>query len=132
MPVALTFLEDPAINWLNSFLQNYGYVAALLVAALILIALAVILIVSLRRRKALTRKSELNNAEELKKALGGPANIVSHSLKGSRITLELKDYEAVDEKRLNALGVTSVIKMSDSLVLVVREGAGKLYESLFD
>lgn len=64
-------------------------------------------------------------------SLGGASNVIYHSLRGSRIILQLQDYSKLDKKKLQDAGVDSFIEMSDKLTLVMKSGAKELYESLF-
>ena len=124
---------DPTFNPFNEFLKNYGIYFAIGLAGLVLIVVLVLFLLALSKRKRNAPKEEpqtVDNSQVLE-ALGGRDNVVSHSLNGSRIALELKDYSLVDEKALNEAGIASVIKMSNKITLVVKGDSSKLYKSLF-
>ena len=64
-------------------------------------------------------------------ALGGAENILDHSLNGSRVILILSNYDAVNVEALKELGVSSVVKMTNKITLVVKGDASSFYKSLF-
>ena len=124
---------DPTYNPFNEFLKNYGIYFAIAIAGIVLLTVLVLFLLSLKKRKQIAPKEETPAVDSSKAldALGGRDNIVSHSLNGSRIALELKDYSLVDEKALNEAGVASVIKMSNKITLVIKGDSNKFYNSLF-
>ncbi|MCR5490901.1 MAG: PTS transporter subunit EIIB [Bacilli bacterium] len=112
----------------NDFLKNYGWIFAVAVAALILIV--VVLIILLGRKKKGGRKAVVDETAYYA-ALGGADNIVSHELVGSRIKLQLKDYDLLDKEKIKEAGVDGFIMMSDRLTLVIKGDAKAVYEKLF-
>ncbi|MDO5330976.1 MAG: hypothetical protein Q4F15_06150 [Bacillota bacterium] len=64
-------------------------------------------------------------------ALGGEDNILSKQLTGSRISVKLADMEKADPEKLLQAGVSSYIKMSDRLILVIKAHAEEVYNSIF-
>ena len=123
---------DPTTNPFNDFLKDYGIYLALAVAGVVLIAVLVFVFLALKRRKAAPKVEEVKvDSSLIKAALGGEDNIVSHSINGSRIVIELKDYSLVNEKSLNELGVASIIKMSNKITLVVKGNSEAFYKNLF-
>ena len=130
----ITFAEtDPTFNPFNEFLKNYGIFLAIGVAGIVLITVLVLFLVSLSKKRKNVVKEEPQTVDNSKviEAVGGRDNVISHSLNGSRIALELKDYSLVDEKALNEAGVASVIKMSNTITLVIKGDSEKLYKSMF-
>lgn len=125
---------DPTYNPLNEFFKNYGMYLAFAMGGVVLIVILVLTFIALsKRRKAqeeVVAKPVINESD-IFDALGGKDNIVSRSLNGSRIVLELKDYSLVNEKALNDLGVDSVIKMSNKITLVVKGDPKSFYNMLF-
>ena len=123
---------DPTTNPFNDFLKDYGIYLALAVAGVVLITVLVFVFLALKRRKAAPKVEEVKvDSSLIKAALGGEDNIVSHSINGSRIVIELKDYSLVNEKSLNELGVASIIKMSNKITLVVKGNSEAFYKNLF-
>lgn len=64
-------------------------------------------------------------------ALGGPDNVSAHVLDGSRIIVTLKNYDLVDKEKLHSYGVDGFVKMSDRLVMVVKNDPQDVYDKLF-
>lgn len=95
---------------------NYLYILIPIVV-LVLVILAFILIRKVQKHKYLQKRKDANNDMIL--ALGGNENIVSAVNKGSRLSLVLNDYSIIDEARLKELGVSSIIKMSNKITLVI-------------
>ena len=118
--------QDPTINPFNEFLKNYGVFLAIGVAVVVLSVIIILLL--LQKRKGVVEPRKEFFSSEIYVALGGKENVVEHSKVGSRISLVLNDYEIVDEKKLNELGVDSVIKMSNKITLVVKGDADSLYK----
>lgn len=116
---------DPTVNSLNEFFKNYGMWLAIALASLILIALIVLLLIALFKRKR-CKNIEINkeeiNLDGFIDSLGGKDNIISFINNGSRLSIELRNYDIVDETKLNELGVNSLIKMSNKIVLVIKDG----------
>lgn len=117
--------SDPTVNSLNEFFKNYGMWLAIALASLILIVLIILLLIALFKRKR-WKNIEINkeeiNLDGFIDSLGGKDNIISFTNNGSRLSVELKNYDIVDEKKLNELGVNSLIKMSNKIVLVIKDG----------
>ena len=122
--------SDPVSNGFSDFLLNYGVFLAIGVA--VLLASIVVVFLFLRDRgnhKKLPDKAYSH--DDIHEAIGGKNNIVLHQRAGSRITLTLYDYKKVDEKKLNSLGV-SIIKMSNKIILVVKDDPETFYQTLID
>ena len=70
--------------------------------------------------------------EDFITALGGRKNIKQIiSAIGSRLTLELYDYDVIDRDRLRLFGVSSVLVMSSKVTLVV-EGQAQAFAASLD
>ena len=113
-------------NNLNLFLKNYAPYIALGVVVLILISLLVLLLIN---RKKVNKKEEIKistSSNDWIISLGGEDNIIETSSKGSRLTLNLKDITKIDETKLKELGVSSILKMSNKLILVLEDNASKI------
>lgn len=104
------FMDE--VEQFNTFLRYNGLLLALGAVAVLVF---VILFIFLSGRK---RKSDLSFAPCIE-ALGGIENINIAKSSGSRIALSLNDYEKVDYEKLKGLGVSSFIKMSDKLTIVL-------------
>lgn len=107
------------INWMvvvgNSF------------AAVILIGILIVVLVLLKRNKA-KKEIEYNQKQnnEFIKIFGGKENIVSCEAKGSRLVLVLNDYSLLDEQGLKDNGVTSMIKATNKITLIVGTKSSEL------
>ena len=115
-------MNDP----MNEFLKYNALWIALLISALI-----AFLIVFLLIRNNKKEKIEIK-ANEYVEALGGIDNIISKQLKGSRIILELKNYDIVDDNKLSGLNGAKLIKMSNKLTIVSEEHASNIYKLIFE
>ena len=127
--------NSPTANPLNDFLKNYGIWIAVALAAAAFIAVVVLFIIAKVKSKdavmPIQKPAESERSKEILLALGGKENILDHSLVGSRLTLILTDYNVVNEARLNELGVDSVIKMSNKIILVIKDDMSTLYREMF-
>lgn len=118
--------QDPTVNPFNDFLKNYGIFLAIGVAVVVLTIVIILLL--LQKRKQIVEPKKEFSSSGVYDALGGKENVVEHTKVGSRISLVLKDYDVVDEAKLNELGVDSIIKMSNKITLVVKGDADSLYK----
>ncbi len=132
----LIIYGDASKNSFNEWLGNYGlYIAIGLAGAVFLTVLGLFLYTYFKGKKqgpiikAPERKVIQN--EEALKALGGAENILDHSLNGSRVILVLNNYDLVDDKALKEMGVSSIVKMTNKITLVVKGDASSFYKSLF-
>ena len=132
----LIIYGDASKNSFNEWLGSYGlYIAIGLAGAVFLTVLALFLYTYFKGKKqgpiikAPERKVIQN--EEALKALGGAENILDHSLKGSRVILVLNNYDLVDDKALKEMGVSSIVKMTNKITLVIKGDASSFYKSLF-
>lgn len=134
----MKILQDssPTNNALNDFLKSYGIWIAVALASIAFITVIVLFIIAkVKDKKGLVVEQVHAEPSErslgILEALGGKENILEHSLNGSRITLSLTDYNVVNEEKLNALGVDSVIKMSNKIILVIKDDISKIYQEMF-
>lgn len=132
----LIIYGDASKNSFNEWLGSYGlYIAIGLAGAVFLTVLALFLYTYFKGKKqgpiikAPERKVIQN--EEALKALGGAENILEHSLNGSRVILVLNNYDLIDDKALKEMGVSSIVKMTNKITLVVKGDASSFYKSLF-
>ena len=134
----MKILQDssPTNNALNDFLKSYGIWIAVALASIAFITVIVLFIIAKAKdKKGLVVEQVHAEPSErslgILEALGGKENILEHSLNGSRLTLSLTDYNVVNEEKLNALGVDSVIKMSNKIILVIKDDISKIYQEMF-
>ncbi len=132
----LIIYGDASKNSFNEWLGSYGlYIAIGLAGVVFLTVLGLFLYTYFKGKKqgpiikAPERKVIQN--EEALKALGGAENILDHSLNGSRVILVLNNYDLVDDKALKEMGVSSIVKMTNKITLVVKGDASSFYKSLF-
>ena len=119
--------QDPVTNDFNSFLLNYGIWLALGVAVAVIIVFIIVFLLGNKKKKGKVAAKTFET-NEVFEALGGKENVLTHSKNGSRISLTLSDYDKVNEKMLNALGVDSIIKMSNKITLVIKDDADSFYK----
>ena len=111
------------------------YIIILAVAGLLLfIAILVLIIFTIKRprgkhpmRKVLNK----NGINELIEALGGRDNILKSSPSGrSRLSIKLANNDLIDSDKLKELGVTSIIIMSEKVIIVFENTAQEVSSSL--
>ena len=123
---------NPTDNQFNEILKNYILPISIGVACLIFIVVLALFIIALvkgKKKNNITDKAFLPS-NEIINALGNKENIISSSLKGSRLTLVLKDYNIINESKLNELGIDSIIKMSNKIILVSKDDLAKIYKDI--
>ena len=113
----------------NNFLRDYGWVLAIIAAAIVLIVVFIIFIVMRVQKKKVPQRAVSVSA--YMEALGGVDNIISHELRGSRIVIALHDFSLLDKEKLKEVGVDSFILMSDKLTLVIKGDAEHVYQLIF-
>lgn len=97
----------------NEFLKDNAWWLALSIALIILI---VVLFIFLTGKK---NKKESNEAyKDYLEAFGTINNIISSYFKGSRLTLVLRDYDLLDNEKLETLGISSSIRMSSKITFI--------------
>ena len=113
------------------FLKSYWWI--LLLAILAAMGLVVWLIWLFRHAKGGGKKklAPLSEQSTYLEALGGKDNVKSHSLTGSRISVELLDYQKANPEALLSAGIDSYIKMSGRLILIVKDRAEEVYRRIF-
>lgn len=132
----LIIYGDASKNSFNEWLGSYGlYIAIGLAGAVFLTVLGLFLYTYFKGKKQgpiikAPERKVIHNEEALK-ALGGAENILDHSLNGSRVILVLNNYDLVDDKALKEMGVSSIVKMTNKITLVIKGDASSFYKSLF-
>ena len=111
------------------------YIIILAAAGLLLfIAILVLIIFFVKRpRSKHPMRKVLNNngINELIEALGGRDNILKSSPSGrSRLSIKLANNDLIDRDKLKELGVTSIIIMSEKVIIVFENTAQEVSSSL--
>ena len=89
-----------------------------IIIGVIVLIVAIIIFINANKRKNLNKEFNekvlgiINN-------LGGNVNIISVTVKMSRVEFVLKDYELVNKEELKNLGVQGISKTSQKITLVV-------------
>lgn len=123
-------LSDPANNKFDIWLKANGVFLAIGVAAALLIVVVVLLILS-KKGGVKPKEIKVQTSSNLKDLVGGADNIISVSVTGSRISLELKDFNLLKEDELKSHGVLSFIRMSKKITLVCNKGdVESIYKAL--
>lgn len=111
------------LDQFNYFLRDNALY--FLLGAVFILVLAVVLIFLSGRKK-----SQKQDFDSFYLALGGQPNIVSAESHGSRLALKLLDYEKVDYDKLKTVGVSSFIKMTDKLTVVIGKNSAVLEKAI--
>ena len=98
----------------NEFLKNNAWWIALSAVALIVIVVLLIILTGKKTNKV--TNNDLYN--EYIDAFGTINNIISSHFKGSRLTLVLRDYDLLNNEKLETLGISSLIRMSSKITFV--------------
>ncbi len=99
------------------------------VAVIDAVLLLFVLFMIIRHFVMKSPKVKVNN-DEWFIALGGKENVKEINATGSRLSLNLLDKEVSDREKLKALGVTSVVSMSNKVTLVIEGKAEQIAETL--
>jgi len=117
----MVFIDE--LDQFNYFLRDNALY--FLLGAVLILVLAVALIFLSGRKKG---KSQ--DFEPLYSALGSLSNIKSAESHGSRLAVKLFDYEKVDYEKLKNAGVSSYIKMTDKLTVVIGKNSAALEKAI--
>jgi phosphotransferase system IIB component len=113
----------------SNFLRTYAIWICLGIILIIFITLFFLLVLPKIRQKR-KKATSISDAVEWINSLGGSSNIISASSSRSRLTLEVKDSSLVDQNKLKLLGVSSIIIMSQKIILVIDNGADEIKEKI--
>ena len=102
-------------NWFIS----WGWIVLASVIALIVIIVLTTIINKNKNKKEIEENKKQNSA--FLEIFGGQENIISCGSKGSRLVLVLHDYSKLDEQKLRENGVTSLIKATNKVTLIIGE-----------
>lgn len=114
----------------NDFLKDYAFFIALTIFSVIIILLIFFLLIPKLKKEeppVVTLDIDKSAFYEL---LGGAANVMSVSLNGSRLSVELKDQSLAQIEELKKHGVLRVIVMQSKLVLLVSNEVKALFNEL--
>ena len=109
-------------NWFIS----WGWIILLIVGVLLVIAITIVLIKNKKVRKQIENDKKQNNI--FLEIFSGNENIISCESRGSRLVLVLKDYSLLNEEKLKENGVTSMIKATNKITLIIGEKSKELEE----
>lgn len=115
-------------NNINTFLKNNAIWIAVGFVVIILIILIILFLFNRNKTKKIDKTTYSISTNDWLDSLGGKDNILEISSRGSRLTLSLKEISLINETKLKELGVTSLLKMSNKLILVIEENAAKIEE----
>ena len=115
-------------NNINTFLKNNAIWIAVGFVVIILITLIILFLFNRNKTKKIDKTTYSISTNDWLDSLGGKDNILEISSRGSRLTLSLKEISLINETKLKDLGVTSLLKMSNKLILVIEENAAKIEE----
>lgn len=112
--------------------MDYYIIMIIVGVAVLAILVAVTILIISRRKKQREEPPLLPDKSEYLLALGGEDNVKEKSINGSRISVKLEDYEKADFQKLLEIGVDSYIKMSDKMILIVKDHAQEVYDQIFN
>lgn len=124
---------NPTDNQFNEILKNYILPISIIVAGIIFVTVLILFIIAMvknKKEKAIVKR-ELPS-DDIIYLLGGKENIINASLNGSRLSLVLKDYKLVNEAKLNELGIDSIIKMSNKIILISKDDLKQFYNNIIN
>lgn len=96
--------------------------------AVLISILSVIIALSKRKNIAKQKEENIKQNNTFLEIFGGEDNIVSCEAKTSRLVLILKDYSLLNEEKLKENGVTSMIKATNKITLIIGEKSKELEE----
>ena len=107
--------------FLLSNIFYYVGIPCIIVGSILIILIIYLLIKHFQKRHYYLERSKAHSV--VLTCLGGIENVMSCKAVGSRLSLVLKDYNLIDEPKLKQLGVSSIIKMSNKITLVIGKEA---------
>lgn len=113
----------------NEFLSKYAVFIALTVFSIIVVLIIFFLLIP-RLRKEEPPLEHSVDKDHFLSLLGGEENILDISLRGSRLSVSLKDQNLANFDELKKHGVDRVIVMQSKVVLLVSKGVVALFNNL--
>lgn len=106
---------------------NWMLTIGLVAGGLLLVVCVIVLVICLNKsnKKRNIEENRKQNSEFLN-YFGGNENIISCESKGSRLILILKDYSLLNEEKLKENGISSMIKATNKVTLIVGEKSKEL------
>lgn len=114
---------------LSNFLRTYAVWICLGIVLVILLVIFFLFILPLIKQKKINENQQPRGKEWLN-ALGGTDNIISLSSSRSRLSVELKDSSLIDQEKLKVMGASSIITMSQKIILVIDNQADKIKKTI--
>ena len=110
-------------------LLTFNPVFLLPIGAALLISILCV-VIALNRRKNIEKQKEENIKQNntFLEIFGGEDNIISCEARASRLVLVLKDYSLLNEEKLKENGVTSMIKATSKVTLIIGVKSKELEE----
>lgn len=113
----------------NEFLSNYGLFIALTIFSVIIVLVLFFLFIPRLKKEEKVEEPAVDK-EHFISLLGGNENIFEVTLRGSRLTVSLKDPSLANVEELKKHGVDRVIVMQSKLVLLVNKEVASLFDNL--
>jgi phosphotransferase system IIB component len=114
----------------SDFLRQYGVYMALVVFTCIVLLIICFLVIPRLPRKEKETEVPTVEKEQIIALLGGSENIKEIALRGSRLSVTLKDQNLANIDELKKHGVDRVIVMQTKLVLLVNKEVAALFDIL--
>jgi len=114
---------------LSNFLRTYAIWICLGIVLVILLVIFFLFILPLIKQKKIDESQQPKGREWLN-ALGGTDNIIGLSSSRSRLSVELKDSSLIDQEKLKSMGASSIITMSQKIILVIDNQADKIKKTI--
>ena len=107
--------------------MNWILPVTCILGGIVIIAVVVLIFYFIKKNKIkIEKERNTKQNNEFLKIFGGQENIISCEAKGSRLILVLKDYSLLDEANLKENGVTSMIKATNKITLIIGEKSKEL------
>lgn len=114
------------IKFLLNLEDNMFLLIAVIASVVVLIIGLLIFIFMKKKNKKKNEKEKQDGQIQIIVALGGNENIVSLEAKGSRLVAVLNNMSIINEEQLKNLGVSSIIKMTSKITLVIGNSASEI------
>lgn len=100
------------------------------IGAAVVISIICVVIALVNKKKNEESKKARNHKQNntFLEIFGGDENIISCESKGSRLVLVLKDYDKLNQEKLKENGVTSFVKATNKITLIIGEKSKELEE----
>lgn len=114
------------IKFLLNLEDNMYLLIAVIASVVVLIIGLLIFIFMKKKNKKKNEKEKQDGQIQIIVALGGNENIVSLEAKGSRLVAVLNNMSIINEEQLKNLGVSSIIKMTSKITLVIGNSSSEI------